>query len=49
MLKDDDVRKRIDLLGLDILTRDRAATAAFFNTEIGNWSKMVDAAGLTPQ
>lgn len=49
VMQDEEVRKRIDLLGLETLVRDRPATAAFFADEIANWSKMVAATGLTQQ
>ena len=47
VMQEEDTRKRIDTLGLEIVLRDRAETAAFFKSEIGNWSKMVEAVGIT--
>ncbi len=46
-MKDPDVRKRMDALGLITTTRSPQETAAFFKDEIGRWAIMVEATGLS--
>jgi tripartite-type tricarboxylate transporter receptor subunit TctC len=46
VMQEEDTKKKIETLGLEILIRDRVATSAFFTEEIANWSKMVTAVGI---
>ena len=46
VLQEDETKKRIDALGLEILLRNRTASSAYFTEEIANWSRMVSAAGI---
>jgi tripartite-type tricarboxylate transporter receptor subunit TctC len=45
-LKDPEVKAKIDAMGLIIANRTPAETQAYFKSEIGNWAKMVEAAGV---
>ena len=46
-LKDPDVKAKIDALGLIIAQRSQPDSRAFFRSEIQNWGKMVEAAGVS--
>ena len=47
VMKDPDVRKKIEGFGLLIQMRDVSQNAAFFKEEIARWAKMVEATGLS--
>jgi tripartite-type tricarboxylate transporter receptor subunit TctC len=47
VMKDPDVRKRMETLGLITTERARQETAAFFKDEIARWALMVEATGLS--
>ncbi len=46
ILGEPETRQRIDAMGLQTVLRDRAATRAYFRSEIANWSRMVSAVGI---
>jgi tripartite-type tricarboxylate transporter receptor subunit TctC len=46
-MKDEDVKKRMQSLGLLITMRSQKDTAAFFKDEISRWATMVEATGLS--
>ena len=45
-LGDPEVKAKIDAMGLIIANRTQAETQAYFTSEIANWAKMVEAAGV---
>jgi tripartite-type tricarboxylate transporter receptor subunit TctC len=45
-LKDPDVKAKIDSMGLIVANRSQPESAAYFKSEIANWAKMVEAAGV---
>lgn len=45
-VKDAGVAEQLDKLGLTLTARDVAATQAYFNAEVANWSKIVRAADV---
>ena len=45
-LKDPEVKAKIDAMGLIIANRTQPETRAYFQSEIGNWAKMVEASGV---
>ena len=46
-LKDPEVKAKIDAMGLIIANRTTSETQAYFKSEIANWAKMVEAAGVS--
>lgn len=46
-MKDPDVKAKIDSMGLLIANRSHQQTLAYFQSEIANWGKMVEAAGVS--
>jgi tripartite-type tricarboxylate transporter receptor subunit TctC len=47
VMKDPEVLLRLKTIGFDPLSKPPAETAAFFKSEIANWSKMVKATGVS--
>lgn len=47
IVKEPEIKKHIDALGLEITLRDRPATHAFFRSEVENWGQMVKVVGIT--
>ncbi len=45
-LKDPEVKAKIDAMGLIIANRTQPETRAYFQSEIANWAKMVEASGV---
>jgi len=46
IIQEDETKKRLDALSLEIFIRDQIATAVFFSQEVANWSRMVEAVGI---
>ena len=47
VMREPEVRKRMDALSLTIASRDLAETNSYFKAEIGRWATMVEASGLS--
>ena len=47
VMREPEVRKRMDALSLAIASRDLAETNSYFKAEIGRWAAMVEASGLS--
>lgn len=47
VMREPEVKKRMDALSLAIASRDLAETNAYFKAEIGRWAAMVEASGLS--
>jgi tripartite-type tricarboxylate transporter receptor subunit TctC len=47
IMQEDEIKKRIAALGLEITLRNRADTNTYFRSEIDNWGKMVQVVGIT--
>ena len=49
VLRDPEVRSKLDAMGLIVADRPQSEATAFFESEISNWAKMVQAAGISLQ
>lgn len=46
VMREDEMRRRMDAVGLDMIIRDVAETDKYFRSEVANWSRMVETAGV---
>jgi tripartite-type tricarboxylate transporter receptor subunit TctC len=47
VVREPEVKKRMDALSLTVASRDLAETGSFFKAEISRWAAMVEASGLS--